>query len=94
VIALYAVLWVVVISLWAVFASVAACAPAGVLAGVLFICNGKVLPGIAMIAAGSVCAGLAIFLFYGCKAVTKGAGWLTKNIVLAIKRCFIKKEDT
>lgn len=92
VIALYAVLWAVVISLWAVFTSVAVCAPAGVLAGAVFLCNGNVTSGIAMIAAGLVCAGLAIFLFYGCKAVTKGAVWLTKNILLAIKRCFIKEE--
>ena len=93
VIALYAALWAVVISLWAVFASVAVCAPAGVLAGVIFCCEGHIVPGIVMFAAALVCAGLAIFLFYGCKAVTKGCAWLTKMILLAIKRCFIKKED-
>ena len=92
VISLYAALWAVVISLWAVFVSVAACAPAGVLAGAVFISNGSVTSGIAMIAAALVCAGLAIFLFYGCKAVTKGTGWLTKKILSAIKRCFIKEE--
>lgn len=93
VISLYAALWSVIVSLWSAFASVAVCAPAGVLAGVLFLCNGSVTPGIAMIAAGLVCAGLAIFLFYGCKAATKGAVWLTKLLPLSIKRCFIKKED-
>ena len=93
VIALYAALWAVVISLWAVFASVAVCAPAGVLAGVIFCCEGHIVPGIVMFAAALVCAGLAIFLFYGCKAVTKGCTWLTKMILLATKRCFIKKED-
>lgn len=92
VIALYTVLWAVVISLWAVFASVAVCAPAGVLAGAVFLCNGNVTSGIAMIAAGLVCAGLAIFLFYGCRAVTKGTVRLTQKILLAVKRCFMKEE--
>ena len=31
-------------------------------------------------------AGLAIFLFFGCKAVTKGAVALTKKTVLGAKR--------
>ena len=91
VIALYAALWAVVISLWAVFASVAVCAPAGVLAGVIFCCEGHIVPGTVMFAAALVCAGLAIFLFLGCKALTKGSAWLSKKILLGIKRCFIKK---
>ena len=92
-ICLYAVLWAVVICFWAVFASVTACAPAGVLSGAMFCYEGHIAPGIAMIAAGLVCAGLAIFLFWGCKALTKGAAWLTKNSLLAIKRSFMKKEE-
>ena len=65
-------------------------------AGTLAWPQGWLLIGILfvpMFAAGLVCAGLAIFLFYGCKAVTKGCAWLTKMILLATKRCFIKKED-
>lgn len=93
VVSVYAALWAVVISLWAVFVSVAACVPAGVLAGVIFCCEGYTIPGIVMFAAALVCAGLAIFLFFSCKAVTKGSAWLTKKILLLIKRCFIKKEE-
>ena len=93
VISLYAALWSVVISLWSAYISVAVCAPAGIIAGIVFICNGHSLSGVAMIAAGLVCAGLAVFLFYGCRAATKGSVWLTERIALAIKRCFIKKED-
>ena len=63
------------------------------LAGVIFCCEGRCTPGVVMIAAGLVCAGLAVFLFYGCKAATKGMLWLTKKILWAIKGCFIKKED-
>lgn len=85
-------LWSVVISLWSVFASVAVCTPAGILTGILLIIRGYLSSGIAMIAAGLVCAGVAIFLFFGCKAVTAGILWLTKKIYLGIKHCFIKKE--
>ena len=91
-ISLYAVLWVMVICLWAIFASVAACVLGGIAGGVLFAGNGNVLPGIAIIGAAIVCAGLSIFLFYGCKAATKGTALLTKKIILGIKHCFVKKE--
>lgn len=90
---LYAVLWVLVICLWAVFVSLGACALGGTAAGVIFAVEGHGLSGIAMIGAALVCAGLAIFLFYGCVAATKGAALLTKKIILGIKRCFVKKED-
>lgn len=92
IISLYAVLWSMVISLWAVFASIIACAPFGVIAGVIFICIGNVHTGVAMIGAGLVCAGLSIFMFFGCKATTKGILRLTKKIALGIKKCFVSKE--
>ena len=46
-----------------------------------------------MIGAGIVCAGLSIFMFYGCKAATKGILVLTKKLAVWIKNCFIKKEE-
>ncbi len=92
ILSLYISLWSVIISLWAVFASVVACAPACVVAGVLFALDGNILSGIAMIGAGIVCAGLSIFVFYGCTAATKGTLLLTKVIALGIKNCFVKKE--
>ena len=91
---LYIALWAVVICLWAVFVSLAACTPGGIVSGVVFAATGNALPGIAMIGAALACAGLSIFLFYGCKAANKGCIWLTQKIILSIKRCFIKKEDT
>lgn len=93
VISLYAALWSVVISLWSCFAGVAACAPTGILSGIVFIATGHVIPGAALIAASLVCGGLAIFLFIGCKFATQGAVWLSKQGPLALKRSFIKKED-
>ena len=50
------------------------------------------MQGLSLIAAGIVLAGLTIFLFYGCKAATKGAAVLTKKIALGIKSLFIGKE--
>ena len=94
VISLFAALWSVVISLWAVFASVAACAPAGILAGILFFATGHPAAGGFSIASGLVCAGVAMLLFLGCKATTKGAVGLSKQTTLTIKRCFINKEGT
>lgn len=88
----YVVIWSVIISLWACFVSLAACILGGILSGVVLAVTGYITSGIAMIAAGFVCAGLSIFMYYGCKAATKGILLLTKKIVLRIKKCFIKKE--
>ena len=93
VISLYAALWSVVISLWSCFAAVAACAPAGILGGIVFITTGHGLSGAALMAASLVCGGLSIFLFISCKFATKGAVWLSKQVPLALKRSFMKKED-
>ena len=93
VLSLYASLWSVVISLWTVFVSLIGCAFGGVVAGGVIVCSGNALSGIAMLAAGIVCAGLSVFMFYGCKAATKGIMILTKKFAVWIKSCFIKKEE-
>ena len=93
IVSLYAVIWSAIASLWACFGALTACAPAGVAAGILFIIGGNIASGIAMIGAGIVCGGLAIFFFFGCLEATKGVVLLTKKVVIAIKNCFIKKEE-
>ena len=93
ILSLYVSLWSVIISLWAVFGSLIGCTFGGMVAGVVFACNGNELTGVAMLGAGIVCVGLSIFMFYGCKAATKGILMLTKKIAVWIKNCFIK-EDT
>lgn len=92
ILSLYASLWSVVISLWAVFGLLIGCAFGGVVAGVVFACSGNAPSGIALLAAGIVCAGLSIFMFYGCKAATKGILLLTKKMALGIKTLFVGKE--
>lgn len=90
---LYAVLWCVLISLWAVFVSLIGCALGGIAAGIGFAFGAGGLTGIAVTGAGIVCAGLSVFMFFGCRAATKGTLTLTKKLVIQVKNCFIKKEE-
>ena len=89
----YVSLWSVIISLWSVFVSLVACAVGGVAACAVLSVTGSVYTGVAMLSAGLVCAGFSIFMFYGCKLVTKGILFVTKKIAVWLKNCFIKKEE-
>ena len=90
---LYVSLWAVIISFWAVFASLIGSAVGCVVGGVLFAFGINLLTGVAVIGAGIVCAGLSIFMFYGCKAATGGTLVLTKKMAIFIKNCFLRKEE-
>ena len=90
--AFYVVLWSVSVSLWAVFASLAVCAVGGLPAFAVLIARSGAA-ALAILAAGMVCAGLAIFLFFGCRAATKGILTLTRRIASWLKHCFLRKED-
>lgn len=92
ILALYVSLWAILISLWAVFGSLAGCAFGIIAAGIVFVCNSETVAGIAMVGAGLVCAGLAIFMFFGCKAATRGIFVLTKKFTIWVKRRFTGKE--
>ena len=89
---LYVSTWAVVISLWAVFVSLVVSCPGSIASGIIFVCNANVLSGIAMFGCGAVCAGLSVFMFFGCKAATKGTLLLTKKTAVWIKNCFTKRE--
>lgn len=93
ILSLYVVLWSVIVVLWAVFASFIACGLTGIAAGIYFAVGGNILTGIAVIGAAIVCAGLSVFVFFGCKAATKGILILTKKLAIWAKNCFIKKEE-
>lgn len=87
----YVVIWAVIISLWAVEVSFLACALSCIVAGVGFTCSGNRPSGIALIGAGLVCAGISIFLFFGCKMVTKGIFRLTGRLATAIKNRLLNR---
>lgn len=92
VLSVYICLWAVIVSLWAVFASFAGCAFGGIASGTGFALCGNTPSGFALIGAGLILAGFSVFIFYGCRAATKGTALLTKKIALWIKACFVKKE--
>ncbi len=79
-VSLYVSLWAVIISLWAVFATLAVCALALLIGGIVSAFGAMISLGIALVGGSLVCAGLSIFLFFGCKALTKGAFVLTKKL--------------
>ena len=89
---LFASVWAVVVSLWASFGAMVGGGFGGIVGGILFICQGYFLSGLAVIGTGLVLLGLSILLFYGCKATTVGTIFLTKKLLLGIKRCFTGKE--
>ncbi len=90
---LYVVLWSVIISLWSVFGAFVGCAIGGIVSSVVLLLSGNIFIGMILMSAGLVCGGLSIFAFFGCKAITKGIILLTKKIGIAIKNCFVKKEE-
>lgn len=90
---LYMVLWSVIISFWAVFVSVAVCSPALVIAAIVAAIGGNAWNAVLLVGGSIVCAGCAILFYLGCKYATKGAIWLSKQIVVGIKKCFVKKEN-
>lgn len=93
ILSLYVSLWAVIVSLWGVFAALAGIALASLAGSISFVCNGDVLLGLAVFAAGLVCAGLAVFMFFGCRAATKGLLILAAKTVAWIKSCFVRKEE-
>jgi hypothetical protein len=54
----------------------------------------KLKKGLLMIGTGLLAAGLTIFLFFGCKAVTKGTVRLTKKVMSGLKKLFLGKDRT
>ncbi len=78
---LYVSVWAVIISLWAVFGSLIGSALGAVVSGVVLAFTVNIASGLLMIAVGSVCAGLGIFMFFACKAATKGVLFLTKKLM-------------
>ena len=92
VLSLYIIIWVLVFSLWVVFAAVAVASAASLGVSVWLIFRGGLIPASGAFGACLVLAGLAILLFFACTALTKGAAFLTKKIALGVKSLFIRKE--
>lgn len=91
ILALFAILWSLIVSVWAVFGALAGCLLGGVGSGIILMCTNNFPIGLAMIGAGFVCGGLAILAFFGCLAATKGSASLSKKSVIGIVNIFKKR---
>lgn len=69
-------LWAVVITLWVAFGALVACAVGFLAAFPILAIAGKWLLGLTFLGNAMVSAGVAIFLFFGCKLLTKGVCFL------------------
>ena len=91
IVSLYAAIWSVVITLGAVFVSLAACLFGGVVLGIALAVQGRVVSGFAVLGAALVCAGVAILVAFLCQLAVKGTLLLTKKTALGIKKIFMKR---
>lgn len=94
VLACYAALWTVIVSLYALDLSLALSGVALILAAFFQLNAQPVLPQLFFVGVGLVCGGLSVFLFF---ASGKIAAWilrLSKQAVLAVKFRVVKKEAT
>lgn len=90
---LYVSLWSVIVAFWAVFVAFAVCALSCIVVGIVIVISRNVLAGTSLLAVGFICTGLTILLFYGCKALTKAAAWITKKLATGIYHLFTRKEN-
>lgn len=90
---IYVSLWAIIFAMWTVFGALIACGVSGVVAAIGHAIAGHGVTSMVMISGALTCTGLAIFLFFGCKAITKGIALLMKKFLVWIKRRFIKKEE-
>ena len=93
VISVYAAVWSLIIALWSVFVSLAVAALGGAAGGIWFAVTAKAVTGLAAAGTGVFCAGLSVFMFFACKAATKGILLLTKKAALGIKGCFMNRRE-
>ncbi len=93
VISVYAVIWVLVISFWAILPVFVGCSIGGIVGGIIIMASGYSIEGLFLMGGGIICAGLAIFTYFGCIEFTKLIIVFTKKIALLIKKCFVKKEE-
>ena len=84
--AFFAVVLAIYISLWAVFLSFVACGFCGFILGLFFGLGNNWYIGFAMIAAALILIGFSILFFFGCKTATKGFILLTKKMVSSFKK--------
>lgn len=91
--AVYIVLWSLILVLYSVDISFAAGAIAGVFGAFGYIFAGSLAQGVLFFGTGLVCAGITILLFFGFNRITKGVLILSKKVLSGIRSCFVGKEE-
>lgn len=91
VLALYVVLWSLVISVYAVMTVCFACAIAGFVKFVLSCIYGQIPVGLVMLGMVIMLFGIGIFLLLGANACAKGLVILIKKMVLGTKKLLVRK---
>lgn len=90
---LYVSIWAVVLSLWAADLSLIAGSVGALAAGIFQFVQGNALQGLVLISASLMLAGLSIFLFFGCRAASRGVLAFSRKAVLGIKTRILRKEN-
>ena len=93
VLTVYVVIWSVIVSLYSVDISFAACAVAGIVGSVVFMIMGNITQGFLAFGSGLVCTGFAILLFFAFNQISKAMILLSKKFLCSIKAYFIKRRD-
>lgn len=93
ILAVYIVIWSVVVCVYATDLSLAAGAIAGLAGIAVYLKSGNPAGALFSFGAALACAGLAILLFFVSVWITKAVLKLTGKILLGIKNSFVGKED-
>lgn len=90
--AVYIVLWSVILVLYSVDFSFAAGALAGIVGFFVSLPDGNIAQSALFLGGGVFCGGITILLFIGFNRITQEVLILSKKFLLAIKTRFIRKE--
>ncbi len=94
VLAVYLVIWSVIITLYAADLTFAVGGVAGIAGIFAYISSGNMAGAVLFLGAGLVSAGLAILLFFGFNQGTKGTLLLSKKTLIWLRSLFIRKGET
>lgn len=85
----YFLIWVLALVVYMVEASLIVASFAGFITFIAYMANGQF--HLMSLGTGVMCAGAAVLMIFACIGATKGTIKLSKKIILAIKRAFIRK---
>ena len=91
--AMYVVIWSLIISAYSVSFSLAGGVVAGVFVAFSHLASGNIGGALCLAGAGLFCAGLFVLSLFACGLVAKGIVILSKKLITRIKSWFIRKES-